>query len=129
MSNVAYSARIYAIYLSVVSALGYNQEANMFGNEWVDKEHKKMRLHSRRGISSGQTAGVAIAGVIALFLIIIIAGNILPTGLGTIANSSKGTAMTNVDAGTKSLYGLLGLFVVIGVILLILKSTGILKAL
>lgn len=60
--------------------------------------------------------------VVGLALVAIVIGAILPTGLGFLANSSLSTsnAMKNVDASTKSLYNLLPLFIVLGIVFAII---------
>lgn len=57
--------------------------------------------------------GLAIGLVMLLYVV----ANTFPNSLGTIANSTSGSAMTNVDAGTKGLYGLIPLFSVIAIVI------------
>lgn len=78
----------------------------------------------RRGEIGGATGGL-IAAVVAIFLTLILVANLYPTSLGTIANSTTGNAMKNVDSGTKQLYLLIGLLAVVATVIVILKTTGI----
>lgn len=60
--------------------------------------------------------------VIGLAVVAIVIGAILPTGLGTLANSSSGSAMVNVDPSAVALYNQLPIFLVIGIVLAIVGA-------
>lgn len=82
-------------------------------------------MKTRRGISSGEIGGILVM-VVGLSLVAIVIGAILPTGLGFLANKSSsnvnvsGNAMKNVDTSTKSLFNLLPLFIVLGIVFTII---------
>lgn len=68
-----------------------------------------------------------IALAIGLVMLLYVVANTFPNSLGTIANSTSGNAMKNVDAGTKGLYGLIPLFATIAVVIGIAFSAMNLK--
>ena len=75
----------------------------------------------RRGVE-GMTALVTaiISAGILLVVFAIIIGNLLPTGLGSVANGSIGSKMTNVDSSTKGLYNNINLLLVLAIIVLVI---------
>ena len=83
-----------------------------------------LQFSQHRGVN---VAGIIVAAVLFVVLLIII-GALLPTGLGTIANGSTGSKMTNVDSTTKAIYSNINIIAVIVVILIFLAiAIGVLK--
>lgn len=115
---MALQSRLYALYLSTISALGHNAVSDN-GYTLPEMEHEtkrqdKLRLHSRRG--AVQIMPVIITAVLFVVLMIII-GALLPTGLGTVANGSIGSKMTNVDSTSKGIYSNINVIAIIVIII------------
>ena len=82
------------------------------------------KFKSRRGI---EVTSIIVAAVLFVVLLIIL-GALLPTGLGTVANGSIGSKMTNVDSTSKAIYSNINIIAIIVVILIFLAiAIGVLK--
>ena len=104
--NLQHTARLYALCMSLLGA-----QTGINGSILTSKH---------RGVEQGTAivGGVIGAGIL-LVIFLIIMGNLLPTGLGSLANGSTGTKMLNVDSGTKGLYSNINLLTVVVIIVLI----------
>lgn len=68
---------------------------------------------------SDMISGMTIL-VIGLTITAILVGSVLISGLGSLANGTKGTACTNCSATTKTLLPNIEIFIVIGVLLAVI---------
>ena len=71
---------------------------------------------------AGRGHSGAVAGIMGLFLIVIFVSYVIAPALVTFF----GVATTTFSAGTAALWGVIGLFVVVAIILLIVSTTGML---